>query len=92
MDLEEEKKRIKFLDDCKKLYEKHEGKRLTGQIVPEYYLDSDEEIRKMAEEAANEDFIIPQAREKYIEHFIKGYKESQEKTYKRLIELENSNE
>ncbi|SMQ77498.1 hypothetical protein SAMN05444673_2826 [Bacillus sp. OV166] len=93
VDPEEEKKRIKFLDDCKKLYEKHERQRLLGQIVPEDYLDTDEEIRKIAEEDANEaDFIIPQARERYIEHFIKGYKESQEKTYKRLKELENSNE
>ncbi|MBM7656224.1 hypothetical protein JOC76_005785 [Neobacillus cucumis] len=90
---EEEKKRVNFLDDCKKLYEKHERKRLIGQIVPEDYLDNDEEIRKMADEAADEaDFSLPQAREKYIEHFIKGYKESQEKTYKRLKELENSDE
>ncbi|MBT2734747.1 hypothetical protein [Bacillus sp. ISL-7] len=90
---EEEKKRIKFLDDCKKLYENHERKRLLGQIVPEDYLDTDEEISKMAEEAADEeDFILPQAREKYIEHFIRGYKDSQEKTFKRLKELENSNE
>ncbi|MFB5197612.1 hypothetical protein ACE198_22335 [Neobacillus sp. KR4-4] len=31
---EEEKKRIKFLEDCKKLYEKHERKQLIGHIVP----------------------------------------------------------
>ncbi|WP_175639141.1 hypothetical protein [Metabacillus schmidteae] len=57
------------------------------QIKPEEFLLSDEEIRKLAEESARESGIYLK-QERYIRAFTKGFKSAQERTYKRLKELE----